>query len=215
MKVLFLHHNNDPVTLRNWQQLQNQHPNCEAIWYNSLAPTGKGMDGSTKVEQGPHIVIDHLIKEFRDRIYYNWFLQRTPVEDFYVLAEWDTYCTMPVADFYAACDPTLDIVTCNLRLPSDSLSWKYFNQTNWMPELIRPYVTGFDPLCMTRLSHNAMVQLANYKTQLPGWCELRMATTAKQLGLKMGVIPGGRATVVASPGVSAVDGNGIFHPVKG
>jgi hypothetical protein len=188
--ILFLHHHVDRVVTNNLRNIRLHNPDAVVATISAGAP----LPGGYTMEPTPRLKWLHSTKKRHssDRLVCSWFVQRKEVCDKWWIVEWDTFCNMPVRDYYRPVW-NFPFVASSIRLPNREPEWDWFvkaRRESWfgrakkIPDGYKPFMTGMVPfLCLlseAALKATCTMLLENSLTAGNG--ELRFATAASRCG---------------------------------
>lgn len=211
--VLFLHHNLTPVVLNNLRSIQRHNPDAVVA---TISASEALPDGYT-LEATPDLQHLHSAESQRssDRLACSWFLQRREQCDKWWIVEWDTFCTMPVREYYA---PVwrFPFVASNACLRHRQPEWHWFRSVKDMPEEYRPHATGAVPF-LYLVGDAALRAICEMLIEQPvsvGNGELRFATAARRCGYAPCGFSPPEDQITWMKVQPSIDRPGIFHSVK-
>ncbi len=243
--VLFTHHADNAATRNNLAVLRHHNPGVPVIpmsqWgvtlkdgYNASQMTAgwRRLLPSFRTSRGIKGMIDRWRQKFEPRWIwrnadlsaYMWILWPSrPVQaKRWVIFEWDMYCNVRLADFYAG---TWDapVVSTFQQFPDKNPDFYYFNdaEKQRLPESLKPHLMATNPWAGMMFSDAALKGIANRVRELRfrnGFCELRVGTVARSLGF----MPVPNANPLASRTLRSVpefevremDVASVWHKVK-
>jgi hypothetical protein len=96
--------------------------------------------------------------------------------------EYDCLCTLPLKEAYSTVWES-DVAAKEILLPETHDYWQWFSETHLLDETDRSYMAGLSPMACMLFSHHALEQISAAEVTNPVFCELRIGTTARRLGL--------------------------------
>jgi hypothetical protein len=179
--ILFLHHEINEVVRNNLLSIRRQNP-CATIITTSA---GEALPGGYSLDSTPKIRHLHSKNPRRssDWLVCSWFVQRKETCKKWWIVEWDTFCNVPVCDYY---NPvwSFPFVASNVRLRHREHAWWWFREVDELPHEYKPFCLGAVPflylvdefvleqVCQALLSNPILV----------GNGEMRFATAANKCG---------------------------------
>ena len=178
---------------------------------------GKKFRGGYHLDATPQIRKLHASSPRRgsDWLVCSWFAQRRERCKKWWIIEWDTFCAVPVREYYRAVW-NFPFVAASVRLPHREPEWNWFREIKNLPGSLQPHALGAVPF-LYLVSERALKRICAALLEKPftaGNGELRFSTVANACGFApCGFSPPGDAiTWMAwkTPPKTAA----IFHPVK-
>lgn len=216
--ILFIHHENDPVTNNNLRIVRQSNPDYPVI---PIYRNGVGVDGAINVSSpetdnmgGKENIDIHLME---------WFKRFNVPAKRYVYMESDVFATQNFKEFFSTLWDE-DCVGMNVwRKAAHKDKWFWFKYKHLAPEHMQQYATGLDPYALFLISRRALDAVCKLPV-IPGmFCELRMSTMVKASGFQVCCHPYGSETVMWR-NIDGFDGRnvikespkvrGVYHPVK-
>jgi len=179
--ILFLHNNITPVVEQNLRSIRRHNPEATLVTMS----TGKPLPGGYTLEQTLGLKWLHslLIRQSSDRLVCSWFLQRKESCDKWWIVEWDTFCAIPVREYYRSVWH-FPFVAASVRLKYREPEWDWFQRSKKIPADYEPFVMGAVPF-LYLLSEPALSATCRMLLDHPlktGNGELRFATAAHRCG---------------------------------
>jgi hypothetical protein len=212
---LFLYHQLNEVTLRHHALLRQFHPRDEIVPLGYQLTIPKVLPGTVDValdwDYGwPIRSVWHEV----DKIFLRWFRRKDrPSARRYVFFEYDILVNSTAPEFYAS-SWNSDLAAVSIKRPKDDPSWPWWRHG---PRLgvSEAHWCGVVPMSATMWSNEAFTRLAASNRFQDCYCELRMGTLARMLGLHLEVIPNAFRSVSWRERDITVDQRRTwFHPVK-
>jgi hypothetical protein len=219
--IIFLHHQIDSVTLNNLESFRRWNPNTPLI----TVTAGQALKGGFSLRAHPgecdrwksHTAVPWRLAKSADVLVYLWYPHRRVHCEYWVIVEWDSYCGMPVEDFFSLV-ADFRFVGPSIRLRNREPEWHWFSQASTLPVELRGYAMGVVPFSFL-LVEDAL--LAEICARAPwgglGDCnaELRFATLAHACGCPAVAHPlaGWNISWTPLPEDAPVH-FGMWHPVK-
>ena len=164
-----------------------------------------------------------------DLLVYEWFTRTNPKHERIFIFEWDTFCTMPVKEFYgeaynyAATAANIVKPWLDDKMPTDNpLGQETMRTWLWLPqncsEEIRPYIRGMVPTCGSMFSNEALRGMVELWKTVDGFadlfCECRLGTLACMAGYEPRQISPEAKKFLAFYDVGMETVRGIHHRVR-
>jgi hypothetical protein len=150
-----------------------------------------------------------------DTLIYRWFENRRVEARRYIVFEWDILCEVHLPDLLR---PVWNAdLACHTYVTweQSNQEWVWFQQRHLLPKDLRPHAAGVAPFGFLLLSHHALDRITPVARPSRLFCELRLGTLARSLGLRIEEMPWIRETVSCSAHfIKKVDHPTIYHPVK-
>ena len=162
-----------------------------------------------------------------DLMLLEWFDQNQPKHNRFYFIEADTFCTMPLKEFYGSAydrpavgsvivKPWSDDLIEGTREPQRMRDFEWF-KGNTSGELY-PYLRAFTPSCGAMFSHDALFNMVQIWKTVRGFerlfSEVRLGTLACMAGYEPAQIRPDCAKFISPRGVDIDQGPGIYHSVK-
>jgi len=212
--ILFLHHNNDPVTLSHLELIRVSNPNVQVIPISQWGVTLEGGHNARELADECDWVADRfadlpvgtahtldpsqreMIWRNADLVIYLWHRSRRESAKRWIVLEWDVFCNISVDEFYA---PVWDSDVAATSVPAYRWGSNRVHRSPWywfrrpelqrLPRRYRAYAAGVAPLAGVLLSDDALGQISDVVLNDPAlsqvFCELRMGTVARYLGCEL------------------------------
>jgi len=213
---LFLYHKLDAVTLRHHQMLQQLHPRDQIIPVGYQLKVPEPIPGSVDValdwdygwpidDIWPHV----------DKIYLRWFHRpNRPRARRYVFYEYDVLPKAPAHDFFGT-TWNAEVAAVDIKTPDSDPAWLWWRHGSLL-EMPKSLWQGLTPLAVQLWSDEALSRVANDRRFQRCYCELRLGTLAKMLGILPAIIPSASQTISwRAEDIKISDAPGWYHPVKG
>lgn len=147
---------------------------------------------------------------------YNWFKQRQISALRYVAVEWDVFAPMPLKEFYGG---RWDEAVVSAKVHhAESSNWMWFREVEDLPEDLRPFASGLEPLGIILLRHEVLERICSRPIPSDIYCELRLGTLVRGAGFSATAFPEASEHVRFGPMRNIIDAYppapGVFHPVK-
>ncbi|MBB5351113.1 hypothetical protein HNR46_001347 [Haloferula luteola] len=170
--------------------------NPDAEWYEDAAPRAKGVELTRRWRSGDQRILDW------------WARNRTIVQkDRVAFIEADVRITTTLAQAF----PAGGHFGCADVVRAGS-AWPWFREIESLPEDLRPFACGVNPMSVVVFSREALDALLDVADQARGvFCELRLATLAASVGYPPTVL-GSLANVHATRHLTVE--SGVTHPCK-
>ena len=219
--VIFTHFNTNPVTLQNLDSIRHCNPDVPIIAVSSspehILPGGLDI---SRDKTWAAVTRGSAHQKWRNndlKFYYGYRNRRVDCKRWVVL-EWDAYCSMPLQEFFAE-SWDADIACRRFFSPGEEYRWYWFRERDRLPQKFRASAQGAVPLVAVLFSNEAMHRLSEAARELEKniFCELRVGTLAKYLGLRCAGIPKAdslRSIRWKSVPVKLLTRPGIWHAVK-
>ncbi len=210
--IIFIHYDDDPITMRNFLSFKDKNPDVPIIPLASanswpLIPLGNSfVSEKLTPKQDAWGNVDIMI--------YDYYLNKEIESKRWVIAEWDTFCNMSVREFYKDVWDQ-DISTASIRIKDIDPDWHWWKCQ--LPDRFAPFATGFDPIASLMFSDLALGAISRLHliSQLDVFAELRIGTYAKFLNFTPVVNKSAFGKIRWRPFFDVKDcGPGIWHPVK-
>jgi len=212
---LFLYHQLDEVTQRHYQRLCQFHPHWQVVPLTYQYQGGPQLPGTVDValEADQGLPIGQVWPE-RDKVFLRWFLgEKRPQARRYIFCEYDLYVNGPAEAFYGSVWDA-DVAAARMVVPQDAAHWPWWRQAPSLEEAF-PLRMGLSPMAGSLWSHEALTRISRQRRFLRCFCELRLGTLARLVGLEPKEIPGAKATVSWRPEQDPAKGPATWlHPVK-
>ena len=187
---LFRYHKLDEVTLRHYRMLEKFHPAHQIVPLGYELKIPDWLPGTVDValdwDYGWPIYDSWLDG---DKVYLRWFLgPHRPQARRYIFFEYDIQVKAPAKEFYGSTWDA-DAAAVGVRTPQSDPAWVWWAHAPRLGDAF-VYRQGMTPLAGTLWTHEAMSRISQSRQLLKCYCELRMGTLAKRLGLQCAAIPG-------------------------
>jgi hypothetical protein len=212
--ILFFYHKCDELTLRHYQSLLDSNPGARVLpLTNSVS---EYLPGSIDVaEFASEWAVSQPWRNI-DVTLYSWFLHRTFSAQRYLLIEYDCFCNVNLKEHYAAVWDA-DVAGVDYFTPNRNPRWEWFKQS----ELQRlsaedsRHAAGVVPFVGMMFSHAALEKIVKTVSRDDLFCELRLGTAIRKLGLNFKRLPlRARATICWHPYPFQINKPGLFHGIK-
>ena len=203
--ILFLHCADDAVTQAHLAIIQKLNPGVPVVplAFKTGLPEAKLFT-----------TIDRQYKN-SDRLLYEWFQSPDMImADRYVILEWDTFCTVPVKDFYKPCWDK-PAAAAQIHSIAKDPCWLWFHNSKWQARYGKN-LCGLSPTCGVMFSHaalNDVATLAHDPAHQDLYSEVRLGTMLAMTGHQPAVIFPGVSKYIACVWRKP-RGDGIWHSVK-
>lgn len=219
--IVFLHHRTDPVTANNLQSFRDWNPDLLIVTISA----GEAFPGGYAIRDFPaeaekwerHTGQSHLQQRSADLLLYAWYRHRREHCDRWVIVEWDAFCAMRIADFFAhvwAFDVAGPTVVWRNREPG----WPWFATASTLPADLHPWAVGVAPFCFILVRDAvlaAVVQRVPWAQLGQANCELRFGTLVHAAGFVPVANPLASWNIGWQPlPETTALGAGLWHPVK-
>ncbi len=211
--VLLLHHDTDPVTINNRDSIAKHNP---GVAIATISAEASFVDGySPFLTPQLYNVYLREPKAFNDMLVCSWFIQRREICKKWWIVEWDTYCSMPIREYYRDVwhRPFVASEVYSTKRPVD---WHWFHNIKDLPADCQPYAMGAVPF-LYLISEEALTAVCEYMIRKPLLVpnnELRFASIANRCGFPpFAFTPPGNQISWIRPASRPI-GRGIYHPVK-
>jgi hypothetical protein len=221
--IVFLHHRNDWVTLRNLDSFREWNPGVPIATVTSNERIKGGYSILDDPELGPiwraHIERDNgrLRARSSDLLLFYWYLNRREHCKRWLVVEWDAFCAMPAEEFLA---PVADFSSAGsiVHHTQSSPEWYWFQEAPSLPENLRPFAMGISPTCYIVFADEVLdtiVKLVPWDHLGTGNSELRLGTLVNYAGYDVVEHPlaKGRICWKPLPKMSPIP-CGMWHPIK-
>jgi hypothetical protein len=216
--IVFSHHDTSPAARQNLEALRRLNPEARLFTLSAGEPFPGGYRVRDLGEGGR--IWSHLTKgdktlEWRncDWLPYAWIQSGIARCSRWAFVGWDVYSTMPLAEFLKAVwDRDFAVVACS---PPSDTSWVWFRDD--VPESLFPHRCGVGPTCFFFSSDSCARAIALRALEFRDWrgfCELRLGTFARSLGVEIAIIEGAHRTISWRWEGWQIEGRGVWHPVK-
>jgi hypothetical protein len=212
--ILFLHHEINEVVLQNLESIKRHNPGVTIVTLGD----GEPLPGGYSLAATPALEALHAQHPARssDWLVCSWFEQRRETFEKVWICEWDTYCTVSVAEFYRPVWEFAFVATSVVRQDRDP-GWYWFSQARGMPAGYQGYEIGASPF-LYLLAEEALAATCQTLIREPmvvGNGELRFATAANRCGFApCSFSPPGDQITWIPLGSVAPEQRAIWHPVK-
>ena len=214
---LFMYHQLDDVTQRNFDRMGKFHPRAPLIPLAYQYEGQQSLSGTVDValEQDYGWPILNVVPMEPDKLFMRWFLGSKRLQARrYVICEYDLFVNAAAETFYGSAWQA-DVAAARVVVPQDAPQWPWWKQAPWLDEAY-PLRVGLSPLAASLWSHEALTRMARQPRFLRCHGELRMGTLARLVGLEPKEISGAKVTIGWRPEQNPSEGAAAtwFHPVK-
>ena len=222
--IVFLHHRTDDVTLNNLATFREWNPGVPLV---TVSGSSERIEGGYSIEDFPeeavqwrrHTSDEELRGRSVDLLVYAWHRNRRERARHWVLVEWDAYCGMPLAEFFAPVREH-DLVAPAVRWPARDPEWHWFHKKWTLPEWLAAKAVGVMPFCFLRVADAVLEEMV----RLVPWDQLGRCNSELRFGSlahAAGFIPTSHPSVHWNIGWQPIrEGTpidaapGMWHPVK-
>jgi hypothetical protein len=151
-----------------------------------------------------------------DTTIYRWFANRAINAEKYLIIEYDCLCKVDLRDYYFDVWDA-DVAGIDLFTKRENPRWRWFAESElaYLPPADHKHAAGIVPLTCTMFSHAALEQIVATTYRNDVFCELRLGTTIKKLGLRFSRLPLLKRSTICYHGYSwQTNRPGLFHSVK-
>lgn len=212
LAIVFAHHGLDGVAGEHLQTFREQNPEATVLPV-SYADRSQSAEWEQWIE--PCRTDRQRAWAECDLLLYRAYAERTRDYERWLFVEWDTFCAMPVTEFFRE-TWHFDAVGGTICLPDREPEWRWFRDGWRLPEPLRRLACGMKPASVSLFSSRALAAMTAefLKSPFSACVELRLGTLASACGFLPVPNPRSNATVSWRERPSMVLRDGIFHPVK-
>ncbi len=212
---LFLYHKTDAVTQRHFQLLGQLHSRAQVV------PLGYQLSVPERLPGTVDVALDwdygwpiRSVWHESDKIYMRWFLSpKRPKARRYIFFEYDIWPNAAADAFYGDAWNS-EVAATSIKTPESDPAWLWWAHAPRL-KFAFPLRQGISPLAGVLWSHEALDRLSQSRQFQDCYCELRLGTLAKLLGLKCTAIPQAHRTISWRPQDIQVSSQPAwYHPVK-
>jgi hypothetical protein len=212
--ILFLYHKCDALTKKHLNCLRASNPGAHIIPLTDSVP--ELLPDSVDVGLFPSSFASAHKWRNIDATLYRWFEHRVCIARRYLIVEYDCLCNVNLDEYYAEVRDA-DVAGIDFFTQEDNPRWKWFGESELrnLPMEDRKYAAGISPLTCTMFSNEALESIVNNIYRNDVFCELRLGTIIRKLGLKFQRLPVlKRSTICWHIYPWRADRAGLFHGIK-
>jgi hypothetical protein len=215
--IIFAYHENNAATRENLASFRRHNPDTPI----KLISAGDQLAGSFDLRSD--LVLECELDGFNPRSVwfncdlqlYSWHRQCGGSCAAWLYVEWDTYCAQPVMNYFKYVRD-FELSAAMPKFPKRDQEWPWWTERSKLPAEYFNYAAGLAPLTGMIISDALLGKIAAQQAALPCncFCEVRIATLAKYLGVSVAANPMAGESLCWQSGVPEHVFGVLSHPVK-